>query len=157
MLTMREIRWYQPVGLLRVAEILYACGRDMASRYGLQHWNNPRFKTWAIVALCVLKNRIFLGADAQGKAVATVQVKVLGNALHLAKLAVLPAAGGKGCGSRCLEWAEEYARVQGCDSVELEVYDRSSHALAFYHNRGYERCGSMETRKYTEIRMKKML
>lgn len=157
MLSVQQVGAHQLGKLLRVTEILYACGKDMAEKYGLQHWNNSRLKTLVIVALCVLKNKIFLGTNQDGKAIVTIQVKVHGESLHVAKLAVLPSEGGKGYGSVCLKWMEEYARAKGCKSVDLEVYDQSRHAIAFYEHCGYTTCGSTETLKYREIRMKKML
>ena len=157
MLSVQPVRVYQIGKMLRVADILYACGKDMAGKYGLQHWNNSRLKTWAVVGLCMLKNKVFLGVNEDGRTIATMQTKLQGDALHLAKLAVHPSASGKGYGSECLRWGEEYARAQKCKSVEFEVYDQSKHAIAFYEHCGYEACGSTETLKYREIKMKKIL
>lgn len=157
MLSVRQVRAHQLGKLLRITEILYACGKDMAEKYGLQHWNNSKLKTLVIVALCVLKNRIFLGMDKDGKGIVTIQARIHDGSLHVAKLAVLPSEGGKGYGSVCLKWMEEYARANGCKTVELEVYDQSRHAIAFYEHCGYTVCGSAETLKYREIQMKKML
>ena len=48
------------MALLKVSDILYKCGKNMAQKYDLHHWDNSRFKTWIIVALCALKNNIYL-------------------------------------------------------------------------------------------------
>ena len=42
-------------GLSKVCRILFACGKDMADRFDLHHWDNSLIKVWAIVILCVLK------------------------------------------------------------------------------------------------------
>ena len=55
-------------GLLKVSDILYKCGKDMAARYDLHHWDNPHVKNWAIVALCALKNSIYLVKSGHAKA-----------------------------------------------------------------------------------------
>lgn len=43
-------------GQIRVNSILYNCGKDMAEKYDLHHWDNSHFKNFIIVVLCVLKN-----------------------------------------------------------------------------------------------------
>ncbi len=49
--------------LYQVADILYKCGKDMAIKYDLHHWDNSHPKNWLIVLLCAVKNDIYLIFD----------------------------------------------------------------------------------------------
>lgn len=142
------------VGVRRAGGILYACGKDMARRCDLHHWDNSRIVTDAIALLGGLKNNLYLVKD-EDRYVATFQTRVDGITLHLSKLATLPEAAGRGIGSFCLERIEAMAREAGCVRIALEVYDRSAHAVEFYRRRGFTDAGRMSTRKYTEIKMEK--
>lgn len=143
--------------LLRVEKILYRCGRDMAQTYGLQHWNNSHMKNAAVVALCVLKNSIYLVVDENGNPVATFQTHITDDVLCFQKLATDPVFSGRGVGSFCIRSIEELALESGCRKVCCEVYDRSLHAINFYEKRGYTVCGSDKTLKYTQLQMEKQL
>ncbi len=154
--TVREVKPWNIPGLIRVAGILDACGRDMAARYGLRHWDNPRWKTLAVCAVSVLRHRVYLTRDGSGDA-ATFQTDRQGSLMHLSKLATLPAAAGRGLGSFCLTYAENLARAAGCAGIVLEVYDKSEHAIKFYLHRGFRTVGTVKTLRYTELRMEKTL
>lgn len=143
--------------LCRVERILYRCGKDMAERYNLFHWNHSHIKNMAVVALCALKNRIYLVRDSSDKAIATYQTKITEDTLLFSKLATDPAFAGKGVGTFCMESIERMAAEKSCHNVCLEVYDQSRHAIRFYKNRGYVECGSVRTRKHTALKMKKHL
>ena len=142
--------------LYRVADILYQCGKDMANRYDLHHWENSHLKTWLIVLMCVLKNDIYLVLD-QKTPVATFQVQKKENALLFQKLATHPAFAGKGIGSFCLSEMERIARERGCLEIICEVYDQSRHAIRFYEHKGYTVYGTVKTLKYNELKMRKPL
>lgn len=142
--------------LWKVSEILYKCGRNMASTQGLHHWDNIRLKWWTIVALCALKNDIYLVCKEE-KVVATFQTRKHGDTLLFQKLATLPTYAGGGIGTFCLNEIEQLGRTQGCKAVICEVYDKSVHAMEFYIHRGYVVNGTTETRKYVEWKLKKEL
>lgn len=154
---MYHIRKANMPDLLRVEKILYRCGKDMAQKQSLQHWNNSHLKNAAVVALCVLKNSIYLVTDENGDAVATFQTQMADGVLYFQKLATDPVFAGKGVGSFCIQSIEEMALEAGCSKVRCEVYDKSLHAIAFYRNRGYTAYGSDKTLKYTQLRMEKQL
>ena len=143
--------------LIIVAKILYACGKDMAENYDLHHWDNPYLKALLIVAACALKNNVYLVLNNEKKPVATFQTRINGKDLHFEKLAVAPQEAGKGIGSFCLETIEQQAKAQGCNSVVMEVYDLSKHAIKFYEHRGYKEKGITDTLKYKEIKMEKSM
>ncbi len=146
-----------PPQFFKISSILYDCGKDMAKKYDLHHWDNSRFKTWIIVALCVLKNRVYLVEDESGKAIATFQTHRAGDAMRFEKLATSPSYAGRGVGSFCIEQIEALAKKDGCAKVCMEVYSPSEHALHFYEKRGYTACGTTQTLKYSEIKMEKQI
>lgn len=142
--------------LNEVATILNACGKDMAKKYDLHHWDNPYIKTLIIVGLCNLKNDIYLLYE-EDKPIATFMTKVNRESLHFEKLGTLTAKSGKGIGSICLEHIERIAFEKGCKSVAMEVYSPSKYAISFYEHRGYETVGVTDTLKYKEVKMEKGL
>ena len=156
MYRVRRIGLLNLLALCKVCSILYRCGKNMAEKNGLQHWNNSYLKTLAIVFLCALKNKIYLVYDGK-RAIATFQTKKTGDALRFQKLATDPRYAGKGVGSFCLNEIESVAKAMGCARVCLEVYDKSAHAREFYEHRNYVVCGEVSTLKYTELQMEKKL
>ena len=147
------------LGILKlhvVAEILKACGKDMAQKYDLHHWDNPYLKSLIIVFLCSIKNDIYLVYD-ESKPVATFMVRENGNALHFEKLGTLPTESGKGIGSFCMKRIEEIAKETDSKKVVMEVYEPSKHAISFYEHKGYTTVGMTNTLKYTEVKMEKRI
>ena len=132
-------------GLLKTSNILYKCGKDMAARYDLHHWDNSHVKNWCIVALCALKNDVYLVYDGD-TAIATFQTHTAEDSLLFQKLATLPEFSGKGVGSFCLEEIERLGREKGLKRIICEVYDKSGHAMRFYEHKGYEVYGETDTR-----------
>lgn len=154
MYSVRKLKKYDIRSLAKVSDILYKCGKDMAKKQDLHHWDNGHIKNWAIVALCALKNDIYL-VYSEKTAVATFQLRKTENAMLFQKLATSPAFAGKGTGSFCLSRIEEIAQRENCGQVVCEVYDQSNHAIDFYAHRGYRVYGTTLTRKYTELKMRK--
>lgn len=144
------------VGQLKVNNILFDCGKDMATKYNLHHWDNSHLKIFIIIAICELKNTVYLVTDNE-KPIATFQTKKVGKVMRFEKLASSPKNSGKGVGSFCINKIESIARKAGCEKVCMEVYSPSQHALEFYLHRGYAVCGETKTIKYSEIKMEKVL
>jgi GNAT superfamily N-acetyltransferase len=139
-----------------VAHILNACGKDMANKYDLHHWDNPFIKTLIIVGLCDLKNEIYILYDGN-KPVATFMTKRNQDELHFEKLGTLPSESGKGIGSYCMSKIEEMAKDVSCKKVVMEVYEPSHHAISFYEHKGYTVVGMTDTLKYKEVKMEKRI
>ena len=156
MYTLKKVGKLDIPRLNNVAAILNACGKDMAKKYDLHHWDNPYLKSLVIVGLCALKNDIYL-FYANEKPVATFMTKVQGDSLHFEKLGTLPSEAGKGIGSMCMAKIEEVAKNAGCKKVVMEVYEPSQHALSFYEHKGYKAVGMTDTLKYKEVRMERNL
>ena len=138
------------------SDILYQCGKDMAQKYNLHHWDNSYVKTWIILLLCTLKNDIYLVYDGKNP-VATFQTRKIAQSFLFQKLATEPVYSGRGIGSYCLKQIEQIAKKCGCTEVICEVYDKSDHAKRFYEHRGYTVCGTVETLKYREWKLRKGL
>ena len=154
MFKLKKVSVYNIPQLTKVASILNACGKDMARKYNLHHWDNPYIKSFAIVCLCVLKNEVFL-LYSDKSPVATFQIKVKNETLHFEKLGTLPSAAGQGIGSLCMKKIETIAQKRGCNKVVMEVYEPSQHAITFYEHKGYKSVGLVDTLKYREIKMEK--
>lgn len=84
----QKVKIWNVSKLQNVVQILYKCGKNMASTYDLHHWDNSRIKNWLIVILCALKNKIYLVYDDK-TAVATFQTRKINEAYLFQKLATL--------------------------------------------------------------------
>jgi GNAT superfamily N-acetyltransferase len=126
----------------------------MAKKYDLHHWDNSHIKNWIIVALCAMKNDIYL-VYSQKTPVATFQTRKTEKSFLFQKLATIPAFSGGGIGSYCLTEIERLAHENACTEVICEVYDQSEHAKSFYERRGYTTYGATETLKYKEWKLRK--
>lgn len=143
------------LGMLKVSDILYKCGKDMAKKSNLQHWNNSHFKNWIIVALCALKNDIYIVYDENSNVLATFQIRKVNDSLLFQKLATTPAYAKSGIGSFCLKEIENIGKSKGCTEIICEVYEKSENAKKFYENRGYAIYGTTDTLRYRELKFKK--
>lgn len=156
MLTVNKVAKYNILALMKVSDILYQCGKDMAGRYGLYHWHNSHIKNWLIVAVCALKNDIYIVYKGK-EPIATFQIQKKKDTFGFQKLATLPAMSGCGIGSFCIEEIERLARECGYSEVFCEVYEKAEHAKNFYKHRGYKIYGTTETLRYRELLLRKGL
>ena len=156
MYSVQKLKVWNLAKLLKVSNILYECGKDMAMKYNLHHWDNSHIKNWVIVALCVLKNNVYLVCDDQVP-IATFQTRKVDSSYLFQKLATLPEHSGKGIGAFCLGEIERLGRQEKCKETICEVYDLSDHAKRFYEKRGYVVYGTTDTLKYKELKLKKEL
>lgn len=152
--TVFKVKKYDIVRLLKVVNILYYCGKDMARKSNLHHWNIPRIKMFLIVVLYNLSNDTYLIYD--GKiAKATFQVKTQGDAMAFQKLATTPQYSGGGLGTFCLQEIERIAKAAGCKEVICDVYDKNTEVKTFYEKRGYYQYDTGKTRNFTILKLKK--
>ena len=141
--------------VLSVTDILHACGKDMARKYDIHHWDNLWIKTFLIVVGCLMRNRVSVVEDE--RIVATYQTKVKDSVLYFQKLAVKPSEGNRGIGSFCLNQIEQEATERACSKVQMDVYSKSQHAIQFYKKHGYSQMGEDKTLKYNVICLEKVL
>lgn len=93
MYSIRKLSKINISGLKRVSDILYECGKDMAAKYDLHHWDNSHVKNWLIVVLCALKNNIYLMYN-EKIPVATFQTRKVEQSLLFQKLGTSPKYAG---------------------------------------------------------------
>jgi len=142
--------------LFQVEHILYECGKYMAEKEDLHHWDNSHIKNMLIVIYCFLKNQVYLVYEGN-TAVATFQTKVIGDKLCFQKLATMPNKQGCGLGAFCLHEMENIAIQNSCSSLNCEVYEKSSHAVNFYEHHDFKISGKKQTLRYTELVMVRSL
>ena len=152
-MNVRKVRFLDDV--LVATNILNACGKDMAKRYDIHHWDNPWIKTFFIVLICLAKNNVYVVEDR--RIVATYQTKKKGSILYFEKLAVMPEMSSKGIGSFCLRQIETEARENDCKKVQMDVYSKSQHAIQFYQNHRYSIIRENKTLKYEIVCLEKVL
>ena len=156
MYSVSKVKIWDIAKLLKVSNILYKCGKDMAIKYNLHHWDNSHVKNWIIVTLCLLKNNIYLVYDKKTP-VATFQTRKKDQSYLFQKLATSPEFAGSGIGTFCLGEIERLACLENCDEIICEVYDKSEHAKIFYERKGYFVYGETDTMKYKELKLRKKL
>ncbi|MDO5047840.1 MAG: GNAT family N-acetyltransferase [Anaerococcus sp.] len=150
----RRVKIYNIKRLWNVSRILNLCGKDMAKKYNLHHWDNIMVKTIIIVIIGIFKNRVYIG-EVENKPIATFQIKELENILFFEKLGVLPNLNGKGYGSLCMRFIEKNAQMLGKKIIKMEVYKLSKHAIAFYESLGFSIDNEIDTLKHKNVIMKK--
>ena len=78
-------------------------------------------------------------------------VLVLGDAAHLANLAVHPDAGGQGPGQALIAMATNAARAAGHDKLHLATHHKMTGTQAFYRRLGWVEVGRDGNKVYFEI------
>ena len=156
MVEIKRIGKHDFAGQMKINKILYDCGKDMAEKYDLHHWDNSRFKNFVILILCEMRNSVLLVIE-NGEPVATFQTRVDDSILRFEKLACSPMYAGKGIGSYCMDYIEKVAKESNCKKICMEVYSQSQHAIEFYKHKGYVVSGETKSLKYGELKMEKAL
>lgn len=128
------------------------CADEMAKQ-GLEHWI-PYYSKEKIEE-DIKKNKVYL---------VKVEEKIVGSfiltldkekkTIYLGKLAIIPEYEGKGIGSKCLRFIEQYVKENDINLIELDVYEKSTNAIKFYEKNGYKIIGEKLTRRF---KVKKMI
>lgn len=71
-----------------------------------------------------------------------------GKQLELDNVIIDQSIQSKGFGKQMLDWAENWAKEQGCLSVELNTYVHNSRSHKFYFNQGYSILGYHFVKKF---------
>lgn len=153
-LIVKQVFLYDFFSIIKVAQILKACGKDMARKYNLNHWDNPMIKTIIIVLLCLLKNNVYLVYQGD-RAIATFQYRFQKDAIFSEKLGVIPEESGKGYGSFCTGQIIHAAKTKNLNKLRTEVYDKSKFAIDYHLQKGYKTIGTAGTLKRTVLIMEK--
>ncbi len=80
-------------------------------------------------------------------------VLVLGDAAHLANLAVHPDAGGQGVGQALIATATSAARAAGYDKLHLATHVEMTGTQGFYQRLGWVEAGRDGNKVYFEIQL----
>ena len=88
------------------------------------------------------KKGAFLVIDAAGRLVACVYLEPRGSRCYLGLLSVDPSMQGQGLGGGLVAAAEDYARAQGCDVMDLRVVDLREELPPYYRKLGYVQTGT---------------
>lgn len=90
------------------------------------------------------KGRFFIVEDSLGHLVASIYVELRGERGYFGMLAVEPTLQRTGIGRQMIEFAENFARDQGCQFMDLKVLSPRKELPAFYQRLGYAVTGTEE-------------
>lgn len=144
-----------------ILKLTLACGKDLSSR-GIDQWNEhyPNRKVFENDVLrnelYVMEKKSLLGCivltELKDAEYGTVQW-VTGESRHLYvhRLAVHPAAQGRGIGRHLMDFAEQWGRKEGYSSIRLDTFSLNPRSNALYRNRGYLACGTIQLPAQSDI------
>lgn len=70
--------------------------------------------------------------------------------IYIHRLAIHPDFQGKGFARQLMDFAEKYARQNGCVSVRLDTFSQNKRNQEFYAKRGYQKLGDIIFQKQSE-------
>lgn len=73
-----------------------------------------------------------------------------GHNLYIHRLATHPSVWDQGYGQQLMDFAEDFARRNGFDSVRLDTFSQNKRNHRFYESRGYKRLGDIFFPKQSE-------
>jgi GNAT superfamily N-acetyltransferase len=142
-----------------VHAVLAACGAHLA-RQGYHNWNPPyplsrlvadvaAREVWAVWMADRVVATFTLGTTPPHPADPPAWREPGAPALYLSRLAVDPAAQGRGLGAWCMGRVERRARDLGCRSVRFDVLAANAGLRGFYERLGYQLRGERTRAPYT--------
>ncbi len=139
-----------------VYRILLRCS-VMLARHFLFHWIPPYSRS-AIRRDCLSKFVVITKDASRDVYTSTFQMqKCDDGSLFVGKIATDPKFEGQGIGKANMLFMERFAREKGCKSVRLDVYVRSSRAIQFYEESGFEIIGTKRSIRFKLYKMEKKL
>ena len=87
----------------------------------------------------------------------TIHWQHLGKVLVIHRLTIDPSFQRRGLASRLMEFAEQTAEMQGCDTIRLDVFQQNPGAIALYERLGYTKAGVVQFRKGLFFCMEKVV
>jgi ribosomal protein S18 acetylase RimI-like enzyme len=82
-------------------------------------------------------NAVILKYELDKKIVGCVYLEKKGNKLYLGMLSVSPQIQAQGIGKKLLKAADEYAKQNGCNIIEMTVISKRKELIAWYERNGY--------------------
>lgn len=86
-------------------------------------------------------NAVILKVTETNKIIACVYLEKKAKTLYLGMLTVLPTLQAKGTGKLLMQAAEDYAKQNDCQSIEMTVISKRTELIAYYERRGYQLTG----------------
>lgn len=106
--------------------------------YDLAHYSDLVTSNESVILIAELEDGSILGAlIALIGEWPVLEVFHGGRYVMVKELSITQSAKGKGIGKALMAAAEEWARLQGIDQIQLSVWDRNQKAIAFYEALGY--------------------
>ena len=134
--------------------LLKACGQSMRDE-GIMQWNeNYPLKSHVISDIereamyCLIDDRQILGIvvidENQSPEYTTVAWEFHAEPILVVhRFAVLPSIQKGGIGSKLMNFAENYGKENGYQSIRLDAYAGNARTLRFYHKRAYKKVGEV--------------
>lgn len=139
-----------------VYRILFRCGFNMAKEF-LFHWIPPYSKR-AIRRDCGTKQVVIVKDNQRNEYTSTFQMQIVNEkCLYASKIATDPKFEGYGIGKTNMHFIESFAKDNGCESIRLDVYVKSSRAVRFYERNGFSIVGTKCSIRFKEFIMEKNL
>jgi GNAT superfamily N-acetyltransferase len=140
-----------PSEVLGPYAVIVACGRDMAARLGLHHWDPPL--PLAEFRMQAATREVWAVLDC-GRLIGTFTVGLspipdyprdyfsdAAPALYLNRLALLPSEQRRGLGRACMGEVARIARRRGARAVRFDAVSAHADLRGFYRKLGYRECG----------------
>ena len=72
------------------------------------------------------------------------------NNIYIHRLAIHPKYQGQGYAQQLMDFAENFAKMNGCTSVRLDTFSKNKRNQFFYEQRGYQKLGDIYFPKQSE-------
>lgn len=131
-----------------------ACAEHMISQ-GIYQWN-AHYPSPSAFKNDVARQELYvleLGEEIKGSIVLSTKkdleyepISWLSNTehnLYIHRLAVHPTLQGRGYAQKFMDFAENYARKRGFESIRLDTFSQNPRNQRFYEQRGYQRLGNI--------------
>lgn len=134
--------------------IAMACANDMIKK-GIFQWNSD-YPTQAALENDIHRNELYvleLNSTIIGMiTITTIEDKEYipvawltqaDTSIYIHRLGIRPIYQGQGYAQRLMDYAEEYAKKLGFNSVRLDTFSKNKRNQKFYEKRGYQKLGDI--------------
>lgn len=134
--TLRPIRPQECSHIVALHRAAFPAEEVKRTIYGCPH---PERYLASLIAFPTMQREHILEGVWEGKElIGYVHLRLLREALHLNYIAVLPEYQGRGVGRTLWGWCTDHARKLHYKAISLDVSQKNSRALAWYHRKGFK-------------------
>lgn len=174
-LIFEKVEAFEKEKIESIYNVLKKNGEYMFFHEGLIHWKSP-YPIESITENCIEKEVFLVKSLDDMKYIHTFQLENkkfhlteyfkmeingvqdrIHNVVVINKFATLPEFHGKGVGKQSLNFIENYCLKNNIEFLLLDVYEKSSKAIRFYKNRGFEIIRTIPTKHFFVHEMLKKL